>query len=483
MKSRNGILFLSITLAYVGLMTKTIGSDSISDKTATLKEIWIENDEYNSNALEEAELSYSNYERSRDLDALFKAKYHLINGDLKRARFYLEHIDENTTRVSEIKNRYLAIISFIEGKFDNSISYLKITKKNQIQNSPQTCLLKLINYMAISDTTSLKRDELECRLSTKKYSKNDQYWLDTMIKLKMKNNQGLKKNLLTDVDATLTDDEMAKLWLKTGLFINKESDLLSILSSLPESSYQSKRLREIVAFMFLRTGTPENRKKALSFIDDIESANAENIKGNINLQNKEYELAFGHFQLALRKKQDSTNSLERAIPLAWLLNQSKDGLNMVESNTNNGIDPRNKKAIRIAFLIKEKKLVEAQKELMLLKSEFNNQPPFEISIMESYVETILGGSSHKYDKRIAEEATEKACHAYDGISCWISLQFIQWENIGKTVKRDEFTFSDTDMTIESLKSQIALNPLKETIIVDQKDIEELDNASVGLITK
>ena len=483
MKYRSGILFLSVLICLLALPCKSRSADSVSDNTAGLQEIWLENDEYNVNALLEAELSYSNYDRSRDLDNLIKAKFQFINGDLKLAKFYLNQIDENTSRVSEIKNRYLAIIAFIEGKFDRSIAYLKITKKNLNSNSPHSCLLKLINYMAINDVESLKREELECRLSSKKYSKNDQYWLDTMIKLKLKDTQGLKKNLLTDVDSTLSDDEMAKLWLKTGLFINKESDLLSILSELPENSYQSKRLREIVAFMYLRTGLVEDRKKALSFIDDIESANAENIKGNINLQNKEYDLAFGHFQLALRKKQDSTNSLERAIPLAWLLNQSKDGLNMIESDTNSSLDPRNKKAIRIAFLIKEKKMKEAQNELLLLKADFKNQPPFEVSIMDSYIETILGDKNKKYDKRMAEDATEKACRAYDGISCWISLQFIQWENIGKTIKRDESLFSDKDMTIDSLKEQVALNPLKENIIVDQKDIEELDNAEISLIKK
>ena len=274
---------------------------------------------------------------------------------------------------------------------------------------------------------------------------------------------------------------MSRLWLKTGLYLNKEKDLLNLLSVLPENSYQSKRLREIIAFMYLRSGNAGDKAKALSFIDDIDSANAENIKGNINLQNKEYELAFGHFRLALQKKQDSTNSVERAIPLAWLLSQWKDGLAMLDNNVNRTLDPRNKRAIRIAFLIREKRFAEAEKELTLLKIDFQQEPPFEVNIMDSYVSLIQGATEKKFDPRKVEESTEKACRSFDGISCWISLQMTMWENLGKTIKRDDLVYSDKEMTIDSLKEKKPVMPLKETITVDQRDIEELDSEGIQLM--
>jgi len=335
--------------------------------------------------------------------------------------------------------------------------------------------------MALNDTSSLSSEKDYCMFYTGKASKNDQYWLDTMVKLKLKDSKGVRRNLITDAESTLNDDEMSKLWLKTGLYLNKEQDLLNILSILPENSYQSKRLREIVAFMYLRSGKAEDRARALSFVDDIDSANAENIKGNINLKNKEYELAFGHFRLALSKKQDSTNSLERAIPLAWILGQWKDGLSMLDNNTNRSLDPRNKQAIKIAFLIREKRFEEAERELILLKNDFKNQPPFEVSIMDSYVALIMGEKEKKFDVRKVEESTEAACRTFDGISCWISLQFISWENLGKTIKREEATFADKDMTLDSLKSKKVVTPLAETVTVDQRDIEELDGEGIQLM--
>ncbi len=442
-----------------------------------LKEIILEEEETNLDAFYEANITKENNQRQLDLYYLQKAKFKMISGDLQQAEFYLARISEKASTVTAVKKRYLAIIYFISSRFDKSIKELNDPRVNNNNYYVQTCLLRLINFMAVNDVPSIQREKETCLFYTAKYSRNDQFWLDTMIKLKTKNNDGLKKNMLTDVERTLNDNEMSRLWLKTGLYLNKEKDLLALISLLPESSYQSNRLREIIAFMYLRVGEP---KKALAFIDDIDSANAENIKGNINLKNKEYELAFGHFRLALQKKQDSSNSLERAIPLAWLLNQWSDGLSMLSNISNKSLDPRNTAAIKIAFLIREKKFLEAQKELTLLKIAFQNEPPFEVNIMDSYVNLILGTERSDFDKRKVEEASEKSCKSFDGMSCWISLQYIQWENLGKTIKRDDPVYTDKAVTLDSLKEKKAPAPLIEAKTIDQADIEELDGETIKI---
>lgn len=480
MKYLKALLFLIAFLAY-SYGEGLLHAEDVFLSSAGLKEITFPGDEYGDFADLEAEMTNDVHNRNADLDNLTLAKYKIINGDLKMAKFYLGRIDERRSRVFAVKKRYESVIAFIEGKFKESLDHLSGKKFMDSSIYPQICLLKMINYMALNDTSSLSSEKDYCMFYTGKASKNDQYWLDTMVKLKLKDSKGVRRNLVTDAESTLNDDEMSKLWLKTGLYLNKEKDLLNILSILPENSYQSKRLREIVAFMYLRSGKAEDRARALSFVDDIDSANAENIKGNINLKNKEYELAFGHFRLALSKKQDSTNSLERAIPLAWILGQWKDGLSMLDNNTNRSLDPRNKQAIRIAFLIREKKFEEAERELILLKNDFKNQPPFEVSIMDSYVALIMGEKEKKFDVRKVEESTEAACRTFDGISCWISLQFIAWDNLGKTIKRDDATFTDKEMTIDSLKSKKAITPLSETVTVDQRDIEELDGEGIQLM--
>ncbi|MFA6238654.1 MAG: hypothetical protein WC635_15070 [Bacteriovorax sp.] len=479
MKGRIFTLFLSVLLGFKPAVLMSSEADVLA--SATLKEIVFEEDEFADSAALETELQNESYSRSSDINSLLNAKFKMISGELRQAKSYLNRIDDEKSRLFSIKKRYLALIAFIEGNFVQSLDYLSDKRFFSNSQYPKVCLLKLINYMALNDLHSLNEEKQTCMFYSGKTSKNDQYWLDTMVKLKLKNTAGVRRNLITDVEGTLSDDEMSKLWLKTGLYLNKEKEILNMISILPESSYQSKRLREIVAFMYLRSGTAADKQKALAFIDDIDTANAENIKGNINLQNKEYELAFGHFRLALQKKQDSTNSLERAIPLAWLLGQWSDGLAMLTNNTNKSLDPRNISAIRIAFLIRDKQFTQAQKELTLLKIDFHNEPPFEVSIMDSYVALMMGAADRKFDKRKVEESTENACRNFDGISCWISLQFVEWENLGKTIKRDDEIFTDKDMTIESLKEKKMINPLKETVTVDQRDIEELDGAGIELM--
>lgn len=467
MKALCVLLFLSLA---VGFIPRDLHAQANEDE---LKEIILEGEEYSLDALTETNLVKDNNQRQVDIYNLQKAKFKMISGDLNLAEFFLNRISEKESTLTAIKKRYLAMIYFVQGRFDKSIKELNDPKVNNNNYFIQNCLLRLINFMAVNDVAAINREKQSCKFYTAKYSKNDQYWLDTMIKLKINDQEGLHKNMLTDVEYTISDDEMSRLWLKTGLYLNKEKELLDLIALLPESSYQSKKLREIIAFMYLRSGDP---KKALAFIDDIDSANSENIKGTINLANKEYELAFGHFRLALQKKQDSQNSLERAIPLSWLLNQWGDGLSMLNNISNKSLDPRNAEAIKIAFLIREKRFTEAQKLLTLLKIGFKNEPPFEVNIMDSYVNLIINDT----DKRKVEETAEKSCKSFDGISCWISLQYIQWDNLGKTIQRDEPTYTDKTLTLDWLKEKKVAEPLIESKSIDQSDIEELDGETIKI---
>lgn len=471
MKTWCVLLFLTISLGHAQDDFRPFSQDE------ALKEIIFEDDS--------TELEAANYEaqvkegsqRRLDFYNLQKAKFKLINGDLKTARFLLERIDDKTAPLVPIKLRYLATLDFIEGKYAASLqklSHVIFTKSEYYQ---QICLLKLIDYMAINDVEKVGKEGKSCQNRTANFSKNDQFWLDTMIKLKQRDQNGINRSLKLTMQGSLSDDEMAKLVLKTGLYLNKEDDILTLIDILPESSYQSKKLREIVGFMYLRQG---DLPKALSFIEDIDSANAENIKGTNDLQNRKYELAFGHFKLALRKKENSVNALERAIPLSWVLKQWQDGLTMLNNTASLTSDPRNKKALEIAFLIRLKKFNEAQRELIFLKNDFQNNPPFEVNLMDTYVNLMLSASDPKIDKRKIEESAEKSCKAFDAFSCWLSMQFIQWDHIGKTIKRDEQIYTDKEVTVESLKEKIVISPLKEVISVDQSDIEELDSAKVNL---
>ncbi len=458
------------------ILINFLGNSYSQDSGNELKELILEVDETSVESFNENSIINENNQRVSDIYNLQKAKFKLINGDLKQAEFYLNRISEVQSQIVAIKKRYLATIYFIQNKFKDSLEMLSSPKINN-NYVKQTCLLKIINYIALNNNQKVFNEKDACLIQLAPYSKNEQFWLDTIVKLKLNNKRGVELNLISPSDSVFLDDEITKIWLKTGLYLNKEKDLANYISSLSENSYQSKRLREIIAFLYLRSGS---ESKALSFVEDIETANAENIKGTINLKNKEYELAFGHFRLALQKKQDSNNALERAIPLSWLLGEWKDGLSMLNNISNPTLDKRNADALKVAFLIREKRFKEAREELVLLKIAFQNEPPTEVSIMDSYVSLMLGEKERNYDKRKLEELTEKSCKSFDGLSCWISMQYIHWENLGKTITRDELTYTDKKLSIESLKEKQAITPLQEDQSIDQPDIEELDGATISL---
>ncbi len=427
-------------------------------------------------------LSFSVLARESDTENLSRAKFKLISGDISMTQYYLDQVlEDKLSQLTPVKKRYQAIIEFIKGNHKKSNLIL-----NEIPEADgktggiyygQICLLKILNAIAINDIDVIKVNQKLCEERTLKFSSNDQFWLDTVIKLKLKNKDGLKKNLILDNESNLSEEEMTKLWLKTGLYLNREQDFLNLLTMISDESFQSKRIAELIGFMYLRHG---NNEKALAFIEGIDSANAENIRGNINLQKKEYELAFGHFKLSLQKKQDSLNALERSIPLTWILHQYDEGLVMLNNPTLQKIDYKKIRSLKIAYLTKLKKFEEADKEIAALMIQFNNRPPNDVNIIASYLSLMRGSTEKNYDRRLSEELAEKACRSFDGLNCWIALKLTQWENLGKTIKRDEETFIDKSISLESMKLPVNITPLVENKIIDQANIEEMDSKLVRL---
>lgn len=446
-----------------------------------LSEIILDSDEDQYDFYAQKNLTAEHNQRQRDLYHLQKAKFKLINGDLTQAEFFLNRIDDKKSVLVNVKKRYMAMIYFLNNQFTKSLEMLNHPTVRVANYNKDVCLLRLINYIALNDIENLKREYNMCQVQTSKYSKNNQQWLDNLIDVKLSKDIGVGKNLTKNVELVFLNEDISRLWLKTGLFLNKESEFVKLISKLPANSYQSRQLREIIAFMYFRL---KQYDKAMSFIDDIDSANAENIKGNIRLVNKEYELAFGHFRLALQKKQDSVNALERAIPLSWMLGQWDDGLKMLDNISHSKVDKKNKDALKVAFLIRKDDLLSAQKELRALKKKFDDNAPFEINLMESYVNLILEKdvlrSSLVEEKRKTEEAIEKSCRSFDGISCWLAMQYLEYDNLSKTLQRKDTITSENSLSIDDLKKSVAIVPLDEEATIDQSDVEELDGKQIKI---
>jgi tetratricopeptide (TPR) repeat protein len=405
-------------------------------------------------------------DKSKDVFALRQAKRALINGDLNLAKFFLAKVDTKNSKLGIVKDRYLATLYFIEGKYQESYEILSSKRFSPTAAYREVCLLRIVNLMAIDNLKLFQNEVANCRSVTFTESINKQFWLSQVKNIKERNVELLKGNLIVQLRNALADKDYTKAWMKLALFLNREDVIIRYIANLPSSAYNSKGVRELIGFAYYRLGKTE---KALEFIEDIESPNADNIRGTANLLKKKYELAFGHFKLALQKKGNSANALERGIPLAYTLGLWDEGINMLRRVVDTGLDERKKIALEAAFNIRKEDFKRSRALLNILEELFKRKVPVEVNLMDSYVALREG------DNDRLKIMSGDACKRGNGLSCYLNLQTIHWENIGQTMRRDEPTVELANFDIQDLKAPKSISPLKESVIIDQKDIEELDS--------
>lgn len=408
-----------------------------------------------------------------DLELLRLAKLNLVNGELKNAKLFLDKMN-NSIELRPIKNRYLATIAFIEGDYKLSDKILKGSDFDGPLANTQVCILKVLNSLALENLKQLDYDFKTCKELTFNFSKNRHLWLEYVVNSKL-----ARKNYFTsDSEETLKwifqDIELTRIWLKKNIFFNTEKKSLEYLSEFPASTFRKKDIRELIGLSYFRTGDQEN---ALKYVEDLDTPTAENIKGNIELSNKKYELAYGHFQLALKYKENSKNALERLIPLSWILEKWQDGLKFLEKEIGPNTDQSKKLALQTAFLLEEGQLAPANLNLKILNERYRGSVPKEILRMDTYVSLMLSQTKE------LKNNSSLACKKFDGLNCWIFLQMFLWEDLGEIIKNKEDTTTDPSLTLDSLKSEQAIEPLQENQLIDQTLVEELDSAQVQIKEK
>lgn len=408
-----------------------------------------------------------------DLTLLKLAKFYLVNGELENAKLFLGKM-ENSVELKEIKSRYLATIAFIEGDYKTSDKILRSHDFDGPTANSQVCMLKILNSLALENLKQLDNDFKTCKELTFNYSKNQHLWLEYVVNSKLS-----KKNpFTTDSPDTLRwifqDVELTRIWLKKNIFFNTEKKSIEYLPVMPASTFRRKDIRELIGLSYFRMGDKEN---ALKFVEDLETPSSENIKGNIELSDKKYELAFGHFQLALKNKENSKNALERLIPLSWILEKWQDGLKFLKKEISPNTDQSKKQALETAFLIQEQRFIEAQENLRVLNARYRGSVPKEVLRMDTYVSLILSQTKE------LKNNSSLACKKFDGINCWIFLQMFLWDDLGLILQNDESTTTDPTLTLDYLKSEQTIEPLVENELIDQVLVEELDSAMVKIKEK
>lgn len=414
--------------------------------------------------------------RRGDLRDLRLAKFSLLAGDTATAERYLDRLGGEHPILSHIVARYNALSSFMQGDFLKTYNLIKSERLNLISSYEEVCLIRLISIMALGknfdEHNQLSPEFDNCRAITAKYTKNDHFWLSSMKLLSQGDLSRLPGGKLTDFTSILVDDDTTRLWLKLALYTNREKQVIANIGLLPEEAYRNIGIRELLGMAYYRA---KDIDKAQAFIEDLSSPNADNIRGDMALQKREWEIAYGHFRLALKRKDDSLNALERAIPLAWLLGQWSDGLELMTRYVGDDYDPIKLLALETAMRIRLAQYDKADANLRYLTSKLLGSAPLDIQLMKSYVGLMRG------DLPLLKESATLACRSFDGLNCWIADQLLVWDDLTKTVKRtDEVNISAVN--VDDMLSQASndIQPLKEKVLIDQRDIEELDSRNVNL---
>jgi tetratricopeptide (TPR) repeat protein len=295
-------------------------------------------------------------------------------------------------------------------------------------------------------------------------------WLETLVQLKLRPKSGVTVVPFKNVGLRALSNSELKILLKLALYLNQESMLEPQLTDLTEDHIKDPEIREIVGHMYFRLGSP---KKSYRFIEDLKFPNSETMKGNLYVWRKKYELAYAQFKLAIEQKVNSQNAMERLLPLAWLLKDWKGGQEYAERVIASSQAQVNKLTLVAAFLTQKGDHEKASDVLDIITQTSRRGSEVEVTQLYSFVNLM----TNKPD--LVRKHASQSCEQYDLMNCWLQFQMSQWDVFPLTMRRDEKISHKKEW--EELVASTAQKPLKETIYVNQLDIEELDDKLIQLI--
>jgi len=395
---------------------------------------------------------------------LVNAKYALLNGNTLIARSQLHQIEYPEKEMEVVKWRYLAVIEFIEGNYKASLENIQSIETHFPNTLKQTCLLKLMNYIILDEKDKLRIEAPRCLIHTERFSKNNNFWINSLLAMKLQPELIFASDYFTSLFGQVTTTEEMLLWLKLGIYANQEKLVIPHVADIEPEMFANSQIKNLLAYVYYRQG---NYDMTMNFLDGLESANSENIRGNLYLKDKKYELAYGHFKLALQRIPSSENAIQRILPLAWLLEAWDEGLQYVSRYQ---VTQKYDKSIlyKAALLSRKGSYEEAHQTLDRISSNYAYFPPLEFLQLASFLSLEL----HK--SFAMKGYSQKACQFYDGSSCYLYYMDTIWEDIAQTIKRPQPISVFANEDIENLKTAQQAHPLTEDIIITPEDIEKMD---------
>jgi hypothetical protein len=405
-------------------------------------------------------------QKQKIIDQLMNIKFAIISGNFERARVEMLKLKSESKFALILIQRYRALLFFLENRFEDSLNILSAKEFNISNRYNKICRLKVLNMIILDHLVDLENEWGKCRKNTFEHETSEENWLDNMVRLKLNKDNYVINGKIQNLKSLGFQIDLAKIYLKMALYMNKTDLVEPMIAGLPVDFFADDELRELMGHIYYRLG---KFATAFDFLEDLDSPNAENIKGNIYLSQNKYELAYAQFKLALIKKENSLNAIERALPLAWLLKQWGDGINFTSRLHNDDTDKARRLTIETVFLIQTDNFKKARENLDILTLYSKYSQPHEVNQLFAY--TALQAK----DLAQTRIYSNLACSRLDFLNCWLHFQTNFWEDFPLTLKRDDPITSDSEKTLDTLLSETIENPINEDNFIDQRDIEELDN--------
>lgn len=412
-------------------------------------------------------------DRKMEMAELKRIKYLLINGETRLARLELMKIRNSQSKLKPIIHRYAGILEFVDGNYPEAWKHFSVKDLDSDFHFKKICTAKTLTRVILDKTDGLREDWSRCQLlGLLDLNPQAQRWMDILVNLKTIPTKGITKAPFERERFSRFEIDDLKLILKLALYLNQESAVLPELTDLTLEQLRDQEVRELVGTIYFRVGSFVDSFK---FVEDLTSPNAENIKGNLYILRKKYELAYAQFKLALNQKENSQNAMERLLPLAWILQDWDNGVKYSERVFASPQTQINKLTLLAAFLTEKGDFDAAAKVLKEINQKSIKANRREVTQLYSFV------SMMRNDPEMMRKQAGRSCTQNDVINCWFLYQLSQWDAFPLTIKRkDGIKFSDefakltqTDMT----------KPLKEEVYINQLDIEELDDKYIKLIPK
>lgn len=402
---------------------------------------------------------------------LKKVKYYLINGETRLASVYLFKLSYTQTKLRPIIFRYLAILSFIQSDFHKTHQYLSLPELQNIPHFGKICVLKVLTEIVLDKRRDIETNWERCQTENPgNFRDRNLIWLETLVQLKIKPSKGITKIPFKDFRIAALDNEEAKVLMKLALYLNQEKLIIDQIPELEVQQLQDPEIRELAGQALFRTGA---LAKSYKYISDLKSPNAENIKGNLYLLRKKYEVAYAQFKLALEQKFNSQNAMERLLPLAWLLGDWEGGSKYSEQVLATPETIFQKMTLMAAFYMQKGDYERSNKILDQIALRSRRGTDLEVTQLASFT----GLMQNKTDA--TRKSAKSSCEQYDLVNCWMLFQLSQWDSFPLTIRREDKIVEKKEW--EKLVSDEIKQPIKETVFVNQLDIEELDDKLIQLI--